>query len=139
MACAANFNPQARGRELDDLEAKITELWGYLNVATYRFLQLVAEFDREEERARQHSTMVELAVRHRRRGRARESPRRARARATAGDRRRLREGRGLVLESACNDARRDHGERVRARARRAKRNRGARREARAQVSLDAAA
>ena len=48
MACAANFNPQARGRELDELEAKITKLWGYLNVATYRFLQLVAEFDREE-------------------------------------------------------------------------------------------
>ena len=33
---------------LDELEAKITELWGHLNAATYRFLVLVAEFDREK-------------------------------------------------------------------------------------------
>jgi hypothetical protein len=30
----------------EQLEAKITELWGHLNAATYRFLALVAEFDR---------------------------------------------------------------------------------------------
>jgi hypothetical protein len=28
------------------LEARITELWGHLNAATYRFLELVAEYDR---------------------------------------------------------------------------------------------
>src|SRR5215471_5419162 len=33
---------------LDRLEAEITELWGYLTAATYRFLALVAEFDRSE-------------------------------------------------------------------------------------------
>lgn len=34
------------------LEADITELWGHLNAATYRFLRLVAEFDRREGYAR---------------------------------------------------------------------------------------
>ena len=55
MACAAPFVPDEivrRQRGLDDLEAKITELWGYLNAATYRFLTLVAEFDREQGFAR---------------------------------------------------------------------------------------
>jgi hypothetical protein len=33
---------------LNRLEAQITELWGHLNAATYRFLTLVAEFDRHE-------------------------------------------------------------------------------------------
>ena len=33
---------------LERLEAKITELWGYLNAATYQFLVLVAQFDREK-------------------------------------------------------------------------------------------
>jgi hypothetical protein len=37
-----------RGAALDRLEAQITELWGHLNAATYRFLTLVAEFDRNE-------------------------------------------------------------------------------------------
>jgi hypothetical protein len=37
---------------LDRLEAQITELWGHLNAATYRFLALVAEFDRGETYAR---------------------------------------------------------------------------------------
>ena len=37
---------------LDRLEAQITELWGHLNAATYRFLLLVAEFDRSEAYAR---------------------------------------------------------------------------------------
>jgi hypothetical protein len=31
---------------LRDLEAELFELWGHLNAATYRFLELVAEFDR---------------------------------------------------------------------------------------------
>jgi hypothetical protein len=30
----------------EHLEARITELWGHLNAATYRFLALIAEFDR---------------------------------------------------------------------------------------------
>jgi hypothetical protein len=30
----------------DALEAQITELWGHLNAATFRFLRLIAEFDR---------------------------------------------------------------------------------------------
>ena len=50
MAYAAYFTPEQlrQGRVLDELEAKITELWGHLNAATYRFLALVAEFDREK-------------------------------------------------------------------------------------------
>ena len=44
-------NPR-RFRSLEELEAKLTELWGYLNAATYRFLALVAEFDREQGYAR---------------------------------------------------------------------------------------
>ncbi len=51
MACAAPFISQELARSqrgLEDLEAEITELWGYLNAATYRFLVLVAEFDREQ-------------------------------------------------------------------------------------------
>jgi hypothetical protein len=51
------------------LEAEITELWGHLNAATYRFLILLAEFDRskafERHGAREHGAMAELAVRHR--------------------------------------------------------------------------
>jgi hypothetical protein len=40
---AANFRKWAA---FEELEAKITELWGHLNAATYRFLVLVAELDR---------------------------------------------------------------------------------------------
>jgi hypothetical protein len=50
MPCASTLDPAAnlrRWRAFDELEAKITELWGHLNAATYRFLTLVAEFDRE--------------------------------------------------------------------------------------------
>jgi len=49
MACAApSWLEEAHRRErgFEQLEAKITELWGYLNAATARFLALVAEFDR---------------------------------------------------------------------------------------------
>ncbi len=48
MACAGPFTlEEARRKErvFEALEAKITELWGHLNAATYRFLLLVAEFD----------------------------------------------------------------------------------------------
>jgi hypothetical protein len=51
MACAALPNPEAnlrKWRAFEELEARITELWGHLNAATYRFLMLVAEFDREQ-------------------------------------------------------------------------------------------
>src|SRR5688572_5895372 len=50
MAYGAHFGAEheRRLRTLDDLESKITELWGYLNAATSRFLALVAEFDREK-------------------------------------------------------------------------------------------
>jgi hypothetical protein len=50
MAYAAHMSPEQerRWRGLDELETKITELWGFLNAATYRFLALVAEFDREK-------------------------------------------------------------------------------------------
>jgi hypothetical protein len=47
----APFDPTALPRiyaAFEQLEAKITELWGHLNAATYRFLTLVAEFDRNE-------------------------------------------------------------------------------------------
>ncbi len=49
MACSALSSREeirARERGFEELEAKITELWGYLNAATARFLALVAEFDR---------------------------------------------------------------------------------------------
>jgi hypothetical protein len=50
MAHGAFFSPEQerRWRGLDELESRITELWGYLNAATYRFLTLVAQFDREK-------------------------------------------------------------------------------------------
>ena len=50
MACAAYFTPEQmrQSNKFDELEAKITELWGHLNAATYRFLALLAEFDREK-------------------------------------------------------------------------------------------
>jgi hypothetical protein len=51
MACADSLDPAANLRRWagwEELEAKITELWGHLNAATYRFLMLVAEFDREQ-------------------------------------------------------------------------------------------
>ena len=37
-----------REKELGALEAQILELWGNINAATARFLELVAEFDRKE-------------------------------------------------------------------------------------------
>jgi hypothetical protein len=54
MPYAANLSPEIarRFRSLDELESEITELWGYLNAATARFLALVAEFDREQAYAR---------------------------------------------------------------------------------------
>jgi hypothetical protein len=54
MAYCDSWSPEQvrRWRGLDELEAKITELWGYLNAATYRFLALVAEFGREQAYAR---------------------------------------------------------------------------------------
>ena len=48
MACANPLYRSERHRAHDELEAKITELWGHLNAATYRFLTLVAQFDREK-------------------------------------------------------------------------------------------
>jgi hypothetical protein len=47
----APFDPTALPRKylvFEQLEAQITELWGHLNAATYRFLALIAEFDRNE-------------------------------------------------------------------------------------------
>ncbi len=37
---------------LDTLEARITEVWGHINTATYRFLELLGEFDRTRGWAR---------------------------------------------------------------------------------------
>jgi hypothetical protein len=51
MACAVIAAAEERLRKngvFEELEAKITELWGHLNAATYRFLTLVAQFDREK-------------------------------------------------------------------------------------------
>src|SRR5882672_2220512 len=39
-------SPAPQCRPLDELEAEITELTGHLNAAEYRWLTLVAEFDR---------------------------------------------------------------------------------------------
>ena len=47
----APCDPEATRRRwasLENLEHEITELWGYLNAATYRFLALLARFDREK-------------------------------------------------------------------------------------------
>jgi hypothetical protein len=44
---SAVFIPPAE-READRLEAEIAEIWGHLNAVTFRFLQLLAEFDRAE-------------------------------------------------------------------------------------------
>ena len=53
----------------EQLEARITELWGHLNAATFRFLALVADFDRTKwlraPRPREHGAVAELAMRHR--------------------------------------------------------------------------
>ncbi len=59
MEVAANvlrssFHPSAppalvsEQRALDELEAEITEHWGYINAATYHFLCMIAEFDRRK-------------------------------------------------------------------------------------------
>src|SRR6187551_3146730 len=32
----------------EQLEAKMTELWAYLNVGTHQFLKLIAEYDRDK-------------------------------------------------------------------------------------------
>src|SRR5580765_122264 len=45
---AARPSPES----LDRLESELTELWAHLTAATYRFLTLVAEFDRREAYAR---------------------------------------------------------------------------------------
>src|SRR5499427_5037959 len=56
-SCFPTLAPQAplptpSHASLDQLEFQITELWGHLNAATYRFLLLVAKFDRSEAFAR---------------------------------------------------------------------------------------
>lgn len=51
MACATPLHPENTfrpWRAFEELEANITELWGHLNAATYRFLTLIAEFDRKK-------------------------------------------------------------------------------------------
>jgi hypothetical protein len=51
MACANPLDGEAnlcRWRAFDALEAEVTELWGHLNAATYRFLTMIAELDREK-------------------------------------------------------------------------------------------
>ena len=146
MACAAPFTlDEARRKEraFEALEAKITELWGHLNAATYRFLLLVAEFDHAKAYER-HGLANTAQWLNWQCGigpvAAREKVRVARAlEQLPRDQRRVREGRDLLFQGAWNDARRDGGERVGARERRAPRHGGARREARAEVSLDAAA
>lgn len=40
--------PVRKEHAFEALEAEITELWGHISAATYRFLELVAEFDRSE-------------------------------------------------------------------------------------------
>ena len=136
MACANPFDPiegLRKQRARDELEAKITELWGHLNAATYRFLSWspssIARKPRAA-RAHQHGAMVELAMRHRARCGAREGSCRAGARAIARDQGRVRERRDLVLEGSCDDTRRDAGERIGARARRTLWHGRARRETR---------
>ncbi len=131
------------GVALERLEAELTELWGHLTAATYRFLTLVAEFDRSEAYARHglpstaHWLNWQCGIGM---TAARAKVRVARAlehlpEVSAGFARRQ----VLVFESARDRARRDGRERIRARAHRALRHRVARREARAQVPLDAAA
>src|SRR5688572_11920637 len=42
------IGPTERMREIAELAAQITELAGHLNAANYRFLMLIAEFDRRK-------------------------------------------------------------------------------------------
>ena len=44
--------PKLDDASLDNLEARITEVCGHINAATFRFLELVAEFDRTQGWAR---------------------------------------------------------------------------------------
>jgi hypothetical protein len=44
--------PTAEEQTLCALEKELFELWGHITVATYRFLHLVAEFDRRQGWAR---------------------------------------------------------------------------------------
>ena len=88
---------------------------GHLTAATYRFLLLVAEFDRREATyitACQHRALVQLAMRHRHGRGAREGPCRARARAPSRSQRGIREWGVLVFEGARDRARRNTRERV---------------------------
>jgi hypothetical protein len=52
--CSPDFRPHLcpdlapEHQALERLEAEITELWGHINAATYRFLKLIAEFDQRQ-------------------------------------------------------------------------------------------
>jgi hypothetical protein len=45
---ASTCSPPASSIPLEELEAQITELAGHLNAANYRWLLLIAEFDRRK-------------------------------------------------------------------------------------------
>ena len=113
MACAASWSPEqappsarVRGARSEDHGALgVSER---CDVSLPRAGRGVRSRERlRTPRARQHGAVAELAVRHRPGRGARESARRASARASARDRRRVREGRDLVLEGARDDARGD--------------------------------
>lgn len=95
---------------LRELEAQITELAGHLNAAHYRWLCLIAEFDRRHGWANGATPFcahwLNLAMRDRSRGRARESPCGARLGKTSKDRRCHGVWGAELLQGAGIDARR---------------------------------
>ena len=104
----ANHRHASREQSFNELEAKITELWGHLNAATYRFLMLVAEFDRREgygyHGLANTAQWLNWQCGIRAGCGAREGARCTRARAPAADKRVVRARRDLVFQGACDDA-----------------------------------
>lgn len=50
---SSDLKPYVTLESLYSLESEIVDLWGHITAATYRFLELVAEFDRNEGWGRQ--------------------------------------------------------------------------------------
>lgn len=98
----------SRQQTLERLESEITELWGHINAASCRFLELVAEFDRLKGHEAHglvscaqwlnwQCGIGDVAAREKVRV-AREGARRTRARVAAEDRRGVSRGADLVFE-----------------------------------------
>ena len=97
-------------RSTHELENKIVELAGHLNAGNYRFLALIAEFDRRKGwncRATKDCALAQLEVRHRPGCGAREGAHRARVGEVAAGLRSHGARRGQLLQGPRDYARRD--------------------------------